>query len=129
MDVFDLVACHGLIGLFLYVMLIRMLVPRVSFRAHPWRSRWQSPELCCIAFWRARALFASSDYDSGPDHRALQETGSSMKKVLVVFGTRPEAIKMAPVVSELRRSAQLDVQVCVTAQHRRCWIRFCCCSG
>ncbi|MBQ5939633.1 non-hydrolyzing UDP-N-acetylglucosamine 2-epimerase [Massilia sp. AB1] len=41
-----------------------------------------------------------------------------MKTVLIVFGTRPEAIKMAPVVSELRRSEMLDVKVCVTAQHR-----------
>jgi UDP-N-acetylglucosamine 2-epimerase (non-hydrolysing) len=39
-----------------------------------------------------------------------------LKKVLVVFGTRPEAIKMAPVVLELKKS--LDVRVCVTAQHR-----------
>ena len=37
-------------------------------------------------------------------------------KVLIVFGTRPEAIKMAPVVHELKKS--LDVRVCVTAQHR-----------
>ena len=42
-----------------------------------------------------------------------------MKKVLVVFGTRPEAIKMAPVVKELqRRSKQFGVTVCVTGQHR-----------
>jgi UDP-N-acetylglucosamine 2-epimerase (non-hydrolysing) len=39
-----------------------------------------------------------------------------MVKVLIVFGTRPEAIKMAPVVRELEKS--LDVRVCVTAQHR-----------
>ena len=38
------------------------------------------------------------------------------KKVLIVLGTRPEAIKMAPVVKELAKS--LDVRVCVTAQHR-----------
>jgi UDP-N-acetylglucosamine 2-epimerase (non-hydrolysing) len=37
-------------------------------------------------------------------------------KVLIVFGTRPEAIKMAPVVHELKKS--LDVKICVTAQHR-----------
>ena len=37
-------------------------------------------------------------------------------KVLIVFGTRPEAIKMVPVVHELKKS--LDVCVCVTAQHR-----------
>ena len=41
-----------------------------------------------------------------------------MKKVLAIFGTRPEAIKMAPVVTELRKSSLLDLRVCVTAQHR-----------
>lgn len=41
-----------------------------------------------------------------------------MKKVIAIFGTRPEAIKMAPVVTELRRSPTLDLRVCVTAQHR-----------
>ncbi|WP_424629000.1 non-hydrolyzing UDP-N-acetylglucosamine 2-epimerase [Bradyrhizobium sp. SYSU BS000235] len=44
--------------------------------------------------------------------------GVPLKKILIVFGTRPEAIKMAPVVSELRQSTRLDVKVCVTAQHR-----------
>ncbi|HMO76137.1 MAG TPA: UDP-N-acetylglucosamine 2-epimerase (non-hydrolyzing) [Sphingopyxis sp.] len=39
-------------------------------------------------------------------------------KVMTVFGTRPEAIKMFPVVHALRRRADLDVRVCVTAQHR-----------
>ena len=37
-------------------------------------------------------------------------------KVFIVFGTRPEAIKMAPVVKALEKT--LDVTVCVTAQHR-----------
>ena len=42
-----------------------------------------------------------------------------MQKVLCVFGTRPETIKMAPVVAELsRRPAEFDCRVCVTAQHR-----------
>ncbi|MBI1622089.1 non-hydrolyzing UDP-N-acetylglucosamine 2-epimerase [Aquamicrobium zhengzhouense] len=41
------------------------------------------------------------------------------KTVLAVFGTRPEAIKMAPVVKELQRSDKLRVRVCVTAQHRQ----------
>lgn len=39
-------------------------------------------------------------------------------RVLLVFGTRPEAIKMAPVVKALRNSPAIDVRVCVTAQHR-----------
>ncbi len=42
-----------------------------------------------------------------------------MKKVLLVFGTRPEAIKMAPLVHELKKYPdQFDTQVCVTGQHR-----------
>lgn len=40
------------------------------------------------------------------------------KKILIVFGTRPEAIKMSPVVIALRAKSELDVRVCVTAQHR-----------
>src|SRR5271165_2314706 len=39
-------------------------------------------------------------------------------KILVVFGTRPEAIKLCPVLLNLRQSAQFEVRVCVTAQHR-----------
>ena len=39
-------------------------------------------------------------------------------KVLVIIGTRPEAIKMAPVVLELGRRADIDTVVCLTAQHR-----------
>ena len=39
-------------------------------------------------------------------------------RVLTVFGTRPEAIKMAPLVNELRSQNCIDVKVCVTAQHR-----------
>ncbi len=41
-----------------------------------------------------------------------------MKKVLLVFGTRPEAIKMAPVYEVLKKTSGLDVRVAVTAQHR-----------
>lgn len=42
-----------------------------------------------------------------------------LKKVMLVFGTRPEAIKMAPLVKEFqRRSEQFETVVCVTGQHR-----------
>ena len=42
-----------------------------------------------------------------------------MKKVLLVFGTRPEAIKMAPLVHEFKKHpSQFDTKVCVTGQHR-----------
>jgi len=40
------------------------------------------------------------------------------KKILLVFGTRPEAIKMAPLVKVLQAQPAFDVKVCVTAQHR-----------
>ncbi|WP_292009158.1 UDP-N-acetylglucosamine 2-epimerase (non-hydrolyzing) [Chryseobacterium sp.] len=39
-------------------------------------------------------------------------------KHLVVFGTRPEAIKMAPLVKEFQKREEFDIKVCVTAQHR-----------
>ena len=42
-----------------------------------------------------------------------------MMKVLSVFGTRPEAIKMAPLVKALMHDAHFDAKVCVTAQHRQ----------
>lgn len=41
------------------------------------------------------------------------------KKVMMVFGTRPEAIKMAPLVTELKRRDELEIIVVVTAQHRQ----------
>ncbi|RMA58945.1 non-hydrolyzing UDP-N-acetylglucosamine 2-epimerase [Ulvibacter antarcticus] len=42
-----------------------------------------------------------------------------MKKILIVFGTRPEAIKMAPLVKEFQKfDAVFETRVCVTAQHR-----------
>lgn len=40
-----------------------------------------------------------------------------MKKILIVFGTRPEAIKMCPLVNELRKRNSFDVKVCTTGQH------------
>lgn len=42
-----------------------------------------------------------------------------MMKVLTVFGTRPEAIKMAPVVNALKLTNDIEAHVCVTAQHRQ----------
>jgi UDP-N-acetylglucosamine 2-epimerase (non-hydrolysing) len=45
---------------------------------------------------------------------------SKKKKIMLVFGTRPEAIKMAPLVHILKAEPEnFDVQVCVTAQHRQ----------
>jgi UDP-N-acetylglucosamine 2-epimerase (non-hydrolysing) len=42
----------------------------------------------------------------------------AQRKILVIFGTRPEAIKLFPVVAALREMPELDVRTCVTAQHR-----------
>ncbi|WP_279129091.1 non-hydrolyzing UDP-N-acetylglucosamine 2-epimerase [Helicobacter winghamensis] len=41
-----------------------------------------------------------------------------MYKVLIVFGTRPEAIKMAPLVKAFQKEEKIELSVCVTAQHR-----------
>jgi UDP-N-acetylglucosamine 2-epimerase (non-hydrolysing) len=42
-----------------------------------------------------------------------------MHKILLIFGTRPEAIKLCPVIRSLREHpSKFDVRVCVTAQHR-----------
>lgn len=41
------------------------------------------------------------------------------KKIMLVFGTRPEAIKMCPLVNELKKHEAIDTVVCVTGQHRQ----------
>lgn len=50
----------------------------------------------------------------------MQASASRRKKIAVIFGTRPEAIKLAPVVAELkRREERFDARVWLTAQHRQ----------
>ncbi|MFT6533879.1 MAG: UDP-N-acetylglucosamine 2-epimerase (non-hydrolyzing) [Limimaricola cinnabarinus] len=51
--------------------------------------------------------------------RGIFFSGEFRMKVLVVFGTRPEAIKMAPVVKALQATPGIEARVCVTAQHRQ----------
>ena len=41
-----------------------------------------------------------------------------MKKVMLIFGTRPEAIKMAPLIKEIEGNENLECITCVTGQHR-----------
>ena len=41
-----------------------------------------------------------------------------MKKIMLVFGTRPEAIKMCPVVKEVKTRKEVETVVCVTGQHK-----------
>ena len=48
----------------------------------------------------------------------LRTPHSALKKIMLVFGTRPEAIKMCPLVLELRRRECFETVVCVTGQHR-----------
>ncbi len=44
--------------------------------------------------------------------------GGVVNKILVIFGTRPEAIKLCPVILQARNRDNIDIRVCVTAQHR-----------
>lgn len=46
-----------------------------------------------------------------------------MFKVMIVFGTRPEAIKMAPIVRQIKKDLRFEVVVCVTGQHREMLIQ------
>lgn len=41
-----------------------------------------------------------------------------MKKVFIIFGTRPEAIKMCPLIVEMKNTSKIQTVVCVTGQHR-----------
>ncbi|WP_298774455.1 non-hydrolyzing UDP-N-acetylglucosamine 2-epimerase [uncultured Shewanella sp.] len=43
---------------------------------------------------------------------------NNKKRILIVFGTRPEAIKMAPIVTAFKKRPDVDIKVCVTGQHR-----------
>src|SRR6185295_5608473 len=53
------------------------------------------------------------------DARRLPESGRRMKrKILVVLGTRPEAVKLAPVIEALKSDRRLETRICATAQHR-----------
>lgn len=53
-------------------------------------------------------------YDESKESEAV-----TLKKVMLVFGTRPEAIKMCPLVNELKSRPGLQTVVCVTGQHRQ----------
>lgn len=44
---------------------------------------------------------------------------TTLKKIMLVFGTRPEAIKMCPLVKELQSREGIKTLVCVTGQHRQ----------
>ena len=46
-------------------------------------------------------------------------SGTHRRRLMFVFGTRPEAIKLAPVITQLRNQTAAEVVVCVTAQHRQ----------
>src|SRR5215217_3278324 len=59
--------------------------------------------------------WASITQRSSANHRRFEFS----MKVLSVFGTRPEAVKMAPIVRLLQQSPRIESRVCVTAQHRQ----------
>jgi UDP-N-acetylglucosamine 2-epimerase (non-hydrolysing) len=54
----------------------------------------------------------------GPPANRLRSEANVPGKIMIIFGTRPEAIKMFPVVQAMRAEPSMDVKVCVTAQHR-----------
>ena len=60
---------------------------------------------------------------------AFLKNSNGMKKIMLVFGTRPEAIKMAPLVGALRERPDRFETVVSADSTARCWIRCCVCSG
>ena len=51
--------------------------------------------------------------------KATTRNGEKSMKILFIFGTRPEAIKLAPLINEFEKCTAFDVKTCVTAQHRQ----------
>lgn len=73
----------------------------------------------CIAGLSSNCCRPSGAAISQPQRGSFMMAPMDMIKVLIVFGTRPEAIKLAPVVSGLSRmSAEISTKVCVTGQQR-----------
>jgi UDP-N-acetylglucosamine 2-epimerase (non-hydrolysing) len=64
-----------------------------------------------------RKLASNSTALATENHRS--DNGNQTLKILSVFGTRPEAVKMAPIVRLLRETPGIESIVCVTAQHRQ----------
>jgi UDP-N-acetylglucosamine 2-epimerase (non-hydrolysing) len=63
----------------------------------------------------------SNFIESVPVKNTIPQSGKKIVtlRILSVFGTRPEAVKMAPVVQQLKRTPGIESFVCVTAQHRQ----------
>src|SRR3982751_427493 len=87
-------------------------------RLHFLRATCWGSHLCREGGTRDSTLF--EDCGADPTYSRTGVLLNQPKKILVVFGTRPEAIKLCPVVQHLSgRGNQFDVRVCVTGQHRQ----------
>lgn len=87
---------------------------RAGFRKSLWETRWRE----IIQDFTSK-LSIQPDNEAEAEIDRTEVDSEQSKKVLVVFGTRPEAIKMAPVVKELEQRDGVEPIVCVTAQHRK----------
>lgn len=56
---------------------------------------------------------------SNLDYLELRRIGSDKLKVMFVFGTRPEGIKMAPIIKAIKKRSDMECVICITAQHRQ----------
>ena len=66
-------------------------------------------DICSFGGWLRNDIFIQTETGQG----------RMKKKVMLVFGTRPEAIKMCPLVNELKTRDGIETRVCVTGQHRQ----------
>lgn len=63
-------------------------------------------------------MISRDKLENNVENKQQKRGYSGMKKVMLVFGTRPEAIKMCPLVNELKKRESINTIVCVTGQHR-----------
>src|SRR6202042_3289502 len=69
--------------------------------------------------WRCRRTTSPRDASHIVTSSIIPKQHQTKPRVLVVFGTRPEAIKLCPLVQTLQQHADIETVVCVTAQHRQ----------
>lgn len=60
-------------------------------------------------------MAADQSHAKGTEHKIM----SRPRRALIVLGTRPEAIKLAPIILQLQQASDFEVQLCITGQHRQ----------
>jgi UDP-GlcNAc:undecaprenyl-phosphate GlcNAc-1-phosphate transferase len=101
-----LYAVTALLGVFAVVLVESSIWKAISFAAI----------IALLSVLGSKNLFIVKKKEQEAEQE--QKVPDGRLKVMTIFGTRPEAIKMAPLVLELKKNKKINTVVCVTAQHR-----------